>query len=871
MFQSWLLWLGEEFKSPVSGIVDDISHLQSRIPRIAGTLRIRCNIIEEVLSQFNILSPADPSLKCAVDKSLEQIGFIRCVFIENEMKMGSLKGQVGGIIELFKRLVFYNLLDYGETYLKWKLSSYMCDALDQSEVVLVPSFVDELDNSGINLFGGQYYNFQRRLRHYGGQPWVRFCWDMINCKKAFPPMSDNKLLENVHKTAIKLTTIEPDYCNDAIISDKYGNDLYLDCSRSVLEAELDRTVDEIYPIGWCKDLDVNLMLPSISAHYGYNRMTYGALGCMLMDGVNQSLEGNDYIRDPEPTCNRFAETGEVRTYEIHVPRDPYDTAVFGGYLSRALFDFIPPNYECASIHNTILSYLVFDSGYEPMVEKFWRNLETIENRPNENRLDVQLVGLKEPCKIRVISTGPCIKYYKARYIQKLIHSRMRQHPTFQLIGGADLNTNVLSSVLPYREDDEFYVSGDYEAATNNIRAWASRRVAERIGRNAGWSEDFVNLFVDTLVNHHINLSPSNLQALTVPFIQGQPQVAGQLMGSPTSFPVLCLINAAGTRHSLELGKNKRLSLKQAGFLINGDDVGFVCNSVTYKIWSHVMAQYGLVKSMGKNYTHKDYFMINTMLFHCERNTLLETATYSFLPYVNFGLLCGNNGKTNVNTEELRDMICPSDTRVRDLSGMANDLIDGFPYERKRSLLKRFIKAWEPLLKRVVPQGCSYFLPKHLGGLGLPVLGHFNGNRFSYLQRKMAAFLDRDVYHQNRLMSVASITKADSAIMHEQAQRILDTWRKDAILHETTVPTSDPLLSQALARVLSESREIPGSEIKSRYDIWKKKFLTFFKKVKSMTYPPLTDYEITSSQRKYQIDSRPLRVNSDVCVNMVRFG
>jgi hypothetical protein len=54
----------------------------------------------------------------------------------------------------------------------------------------------------------------------------------------------------------------------------------------------------------------------------------------------------------------------------------------------------------------------------------------------------------------------------------------------------------------------------------------------------------------------------------------------------------------------------------------------------------------------------------------------------------------------------------------DLSSIANSLVEGFHGDLRESLIRDFIRRhWESL--NVLPDGMSWFLPRYLGGYGLP--------------------------------------------------------------------------------------------------------------------------------------------------------
>jgi len=51
-----------------------------------------------------------------------------------------------------------------------------------------------------------------------------------------------------------------------------------------------------------------------------------------------------------------------------------------------------------------------------------------------DKVYAKIIGLKEPLKIRVISCGPDLPYYVAKYLQKYLWGPLKSHKNFQLCG-----------------------------------------------------------------------------------------------------------------------------------------------------------------------------------------------------------------------------------------------------------------------------------------------------------------------------------------------------------------------------------------------------------------------------------------------------
>jgi hypothetical protein len=255
---------------------------------------------------------------------------------------------------------------------------------------------------------------------------------------------------------------------------------------------------------------------------------------------------------------------------------------------------------------------------------------------SDERLPARIVTLAEPCKIRTVTCGPTGDYYWAMQLQKWMHGVLRKKKTFTLIGGTYEGLPISVSNLNARfrrvlNEGEFYVSGDYQAATNLISSTLSEAVADEISRVCNLPDHLSDLLLRSLTRHTLTVGEESVD-----------QANGQLMGSPSSFPVLCLINAALTRDSQEIAGTipQGTRLDDFEILVNGDDVAFPTTTAGYEIWKKVTACGGLNPSIGKNFTSSDFLVMNSCLF--ETNGVEH---FSPVPRFNPCLECGQHHVT----------------------------------------------------------------------------------------------------------------------------------------------------------------------------------------------------------------------------------
>lgn len=226
-----------------------------------------------------------------------------------------------------------------------------------------------------------------------------------------------------------------------------------------------------------------------------------------------------------------------------------------------------------------------------------------------------------------------------------------------------------------------------------------------------------------------------------------PQRNGQLMGSVTSFPILCIINGALCRWALELSSEQEfasyISLASAKMCINGDDCVMVTNQRGREIWSKVTAFCGLKESVGKVYWSSVYLNMNsTCFFHADVDEVFELETrfhesgkhqgesyvyehkFRRSNFVNLGLMMGftRSGESASEDDDNKSI----GARARKLLETCPDIdIPGYGenegFRLREKLLTNFISLNSYKLKQKMR---PWFIPERLGGCGLPCIGRY---------------------------------------------------------------------------------------------------------------------------------------------------
>jgi hypothetical protein len=140
---------------------------------------------------------------------------------------------------------------------------------------------------------------------------------------------------------------------------------------------------------------------------------------------------------------------------------------------------------------------------------------------------------------------------------------------------------------------EVFVSGDYEAATDNFNTHHSEFILECILRSSNIPEPIQRLALGSLRGTLLYKGVSH------------PQVAGQLMGNLLSFPLLCITNYLAFKYAIP---------RTVPLRINGDDIVFRATPSEAEHWMQVVAEAGLTLSRGKTIVHARFFSLNSTFF-----------------------------------------------------------------------------------------------------------------------------------------------------------------------------------------------------------------------------------------------------------------
>lgn len=316
----------------------------------------------------------------------------------------------------------------------------------------------------------------------------------------------------------------------------------------------------------------------------------------------------------------------------------------------------------------------------------------------------------EPFKLRTITTGNSFDGYLFKYFNRLIHTELGNHPVFKYTHQTIAVENLQDVVL---EDGELWGSVDYSSATDLLKSVYSEHALACICDLMGWSSSCYDWMRKHLCETLTSIPRNDGTQETF------QQHNGQWMGSSLSFPILCIVNAACMLLSEEKGLGRKIRVKDMRSRINGDDALTPLFPKNYPWLKRLVSAAGLNFSIGKNYLSPHFCMINSVrmesekfLEHCDvangRQRIMRT-----IPYINVGLIKGTGRVLSDTRKEGKD------SGDKELGECAAALIKGFDHARAKVLTRMFIDWNIDQLRG----SQDWWLPTHLGGLGLPLAGY----------------------------------------------------------------------------------------------------------------------------------------------------
>jgi hypothetical protein len=310
-----------------------------------------------------------------------------------------------------------------------------------------------------------------------------------------------------------------------------------------------------------------------------------------------------------------------------LPRAPE----FLGYLYEYEKDYLPvPCYSSLSMHVADMHSMMAD----------YRRLNLTKNPTSRP------YAILEPLKARIITKPNVTQYMGLKVIQKKTWEMLSHFDQFSLIG-QPISSWFLAYLDFFKDDSERWISGDYEAATDNLNMEVTLLIARYIYSRQ--DPAVFELIKRALMGSDFcyDVSQASPRYEDVPTFDNylsrcEPisftQTRGQLMGSILSFPILCIANYCAFHLAMERREGHQLfpfGARIKKVFINGDDILFTADEKTYSIWLETIKLFGFKPSVGKNLSSPDYAQINSCIYKMVPGDLPEV-----IPFVNMGIYCG---------------------------------------------------------------------------------------------------------------------------------------------------------------------------------------------------------------------------------------
>jgi hypothetical protein len=411
--------------------------------------------------------------------------------------------------------------------------------------------------------------------------------------------------------------------------------------------------------------------------------------------------------------NGFAEFGS------YAPVRDYDPSMERGWKEMT------STRQCILNGLTDLDFLE-DTEFREAVKDLTCHDDCLCQVRRSTNLPCTIQGVIEPFKVRVISKGPALPYYAVKGLQKALHGVIRKFPCFELTG-SEVDPTVVVPLSKLSREGDVWHSVDYSAATDGLDIRYSEKILEVILRK---TPPHLQQLARKVLGPHFLHYPSSDGKVEFKGTQAN----GQLMGSPLSFPILCLANLGlylDTTQQLHHEREFTLRQRLQAALINGDDLLFSGPPSLGVKHAETGEEVGLKQTVGKSYCHPRYANINSLSIDCKMGSNHPRA----IPFFNVGLFFGQNKVLGeVDPREGPKLAQNHDHETpKEFTPYMNKLIGGMLESQRNKFLAIFLRnhadgvnsETKSFLKFSTPKGKiskvhhrNIFLPQSLGGMGV---------------------------------------------------------------------------------------------------------------------------------------------------------
>jgi hypothetical protein len=636
-------------------------------------------------------------------------------------------------------------------YVKWKLASFRAYWIWKSEHPalrpVAPLLPEPLKTAVPDvpaiIIGGRAQRWFKLHRKWTSERIHSFLATIRDAKKAMPRPTEALCLEEAVANRIKLTTAKDQPCGSTLMAwadvPEAGPEVEISLNVATAKKQLRRTVRELFTGKVYTAADrIKPLFPSTHSSFSSNRSKLGVVGDILRSPWFEQLRTLDTLVKTKTVRTHWAPNPKPlpkdKTVLIFATVRPYDSPTYVGpppvlpqevnepaarlispvglRRNSPMTPSLKPKGK-SDFGREPTKVVVDDTNLQIKAGQLWKHiLDSAELEiPN-----VKVQVLPEALKMRPISKGPPYTYTVLKSLQKFLWRVMKDHPTFALIGKTVTSRDIFERMGKLSPGFRF-LSGDYQAATDNFAPWVSETIVEELSDVLGLTPLERDLFLRAMTRHVFPGEGGDL-----------PQKWGQLMGSIVSFPVLCLANACWCRWAEELDRQQVLLLSQTRLLVNGDDCLMMFRDSGRAAWRRITTFGGLQESVGKTFDSAEFCEINsqTFLYRPEQATeelwkrddgtvSIRQNPYLSVPSVNLGLVYGmkRSGKpVGVND------IVSSSSRDKTISERHHVLFETCPPDLWPQVNKLFLSNHASFLRLMTKLMVPWFAPVWLGGLGL---------------------------------------------------------------------------------------------------------------------------------------------------------
>lgn len=323
---------------------------------------------------------------------------------------------------------------------------------------------------------------------------------------------------------------------------------------------------------------------------------------------------DEYIR--KDMSSMISKTGSDRIHSLSTRSSFKSSLRVGGQQGEISLNLPPVKGGC-----DLRKFAIINNSMNGHIQRVQKDMNSIIN--DTICSSVKPATVLEPLKVRIVTSEESYMS-RCKTTQVDLWKNLLKKEEFALTRGEDLNP-LLSKYLLNESSLPLWISGDYSAATDNLNRHIINNVTTGLLPYLR-SEDHKSFLLNSGL-HNIHYKDGV-----------EKQENGQLMGSLTSFPLLCYINYLAYQYCCLISPKDFSSF----CLINGDDILFRATQKGYDLWKEIVPCFGLTPSLGKNYSSEKFFMINSRVFFVNK----EGLEIKEMPFVNWALL----NKSPINTK-----------------------------------------------------------------------------------------------------------------------------------------------------------------------------------------------------------------------------